>query len=112
MLKKITILILLAITVYSCNNKDLSSLKQDSPLKISGKLTQVGNEPFSQYAIVSSKYNYTLPLIIRHIETENELAKKMGKKVTLLGTLHIETKTTVSKQKSIQFYYLVVDTIK
>ncbi len=105
-------LTLLLFSSIGCSPKDIEQLKNNTPLTIKGKLTIVGNEPFTQFAITSKKYDYTLPLIIRENKTVETLQKKIGKNVNLSGKLHIETKTTIKEKKSINFYYLVVEKIK
>tara|TARA_B100001989_G_C24457935_1_gene422564 strand:+ start:214 stop:573 length:360 start_codon:yes stop_codon:yes gene_type:complete len=95
----------------SCSPKEITQLKQNDPLTIKGVLTIVGNEPFTQYAIRSKKYDYTLPLIIRKTQDESTIKNHIGKHVTLKGNFYIETKTTVKESKKIDFYYLIVDSI-
>lgn len=114
MLKSISALIalLLLSSIIGCKELSLETLKNNQPLTIKGRVTQVGNAPFQQYAIQVEKYNTTLPIIIKHKKNKSVIQTKLGKKVEINGILRIENRQTADLKKQIKSYQLIVEEIQ
>ena len=98
--------------LVGCEPSSLVDLKHNQRLTLKGVLTQVGNVPFQEPALRVKRFDYTLPLVLKHVSMEKEIMKKMGKKVQVTGVIRITTLNDSPEARKNPSYSFVVHRIK
>lgn len=107
-MKNFRLLLGLFISLLLVSCKYNPNLINGEEITVSGKIRQVGNEPFTSL-VLSVSDNQTLYLILNDPEDKREYEKKIGTWQTIKGTVLIESLHTPNGKKSIDRYSLFVE---
>lgn len=103
----VTILFLLS----SCTEKELSKLKDNSPVTLKGRVAMVGNTPFNYMALMLPE-NQQVKLVFRTHEQKDLLSKRLGKKVKLKGVLKVQDMVTADGKHRGTLYKVLVESFE
>ena len=95
---------LLLITVPSC--KDTKNLNSGQEVTLTGTLRIVGNEPVTKFVLTYQEMDV---IIIPHSDLQvQNYYQKVGQRMTLTGTVYLNTLTTADQKHTSTEYYLKV----
>jgi len=105
---KIFLTIIIISSITSCKPTQLNDLKHNQSVQISGKITLIGNAPFTKFAITHEDYHYSVELKTNDDTLNEEIQNNLGKEVTIKGNIIISDIHSADFKYSFKQYQLLV----
>lgn len=105
---KIFLTIIIITSIISCKPTQLNDLKHNQSVQISGKITLIGNAPFTKFAITHEDYHYSLELKTNDDALNEKIQNNLGQEVTIKGNIIISDIHSADFKYSFKQYQLLV----